>query len=284
MKKVAVLFSGGLDSTYLVWKNLKDGNEVYPIYVEIENNIVKTILEKNRTKLLCELFSEEFNENMNYGHIHNVHYAISVGVKAYENSLYFKQVPIWIFTLMFIQSIGIDEIQVGYVCGDDAIPYLNDIQKIYKSYQSICEPLKPLKFPIIKIKKEIIAHELPSQYLDLIISCENAKIIGNKDAEIVQYEPCGSCVPCETIISTNYYGLRNFPEIYKKPLIRLYSKKLHKFNHKVLNEDGFDVMNLMCEKEERFEPIQLEIDFHCIGGDYDYHKKNEDDGCGIISK
>lgn len=45
-KKVAILFSGGLDSTYLVWKNLKEGNVVLPIYVEIENNEVKTTMEK----------------------------------------------------------------------------------------------------------------------------------------------------------------------------------------------------------------------------------------------
>ena len=51
-KKVGVLFSSGLDSTYLVWKNLKDGNTVVPIYIEIENNKRKTILEKNRIKLI----------------------------------------------------------------------------------------------------------------------------------------------------------------------------------------------------------------------------------------
>jgi len=56
MKKVAVLFSGGLDSTYLVWKNLNEGNIVYPIYIEIENNITKTILEKNRIELLYKEF------------------------------------------------------------------------------------------------------------------------------------------------------------------------------------------------------------------------------------
>lgn len=45
-KKVAVLFSSGLDSTYLIWKNLNEGNEVFPIYITISNNENKTILEK----------------------------------------------------------------------------------------------------------------------------------------------------------------------------------------------------------------------------------------------
>ena len=54
-KKVAVFFSGGLDSTYLVWKNLSDGNTVLPVYVEIENNEVKTILEKNRMESVYKI-------------------------------------------------------------------------------------------------------------------------------------------------------------------------------------------------------------------------------------
>lgn len=42
MKKVGVLFSGGIDSTYLIWKNLKEGNYVIPFYVEIINNEKQT--------------------------------------------------------------------------------------------------------------------------------------------------------------------------------------------------------------------------------------------------
>lgn len=106
MKKVAVLFSGGLDSTYLVWKNLKDGNEVFPVYIEIENNEVKSKLEKNRTKLLWREFENEFRKtDIDYGDspIKDIQYSVSVGVKAREDSLYFKQMPIWIFSLMFMQ-------------------------------------------------------------------------------------------------------------------------------------------------------------------------------------
>ena len=76
-KKVAVLFSGGLDSTYLVWKNLTDGNDVQPIYVEVENNQTKTILEKNRTDLLVQEFCKEFP-----GKIHDIRYMIKVNVHA----------------------------------------------------------------------------------------------------------------------------------------------------------------------------------------------------------
>lgn len=263
MKKVAILFSGGLDSTYLVWKNLKDGNRVIPVYVEIENNEVKTILEKNRTELLYKEFSKEFNVLNEYErNIENIHHAISVGVMARESSLYFRQMPIWIFSLMFMQSMDVDEIQIGYVCNDDAIPYLADIQNIYKSYQPICEPLKPLVFPLIKTKKEIMVSELPKQYLELIFSCENAQIIGKDDVEVIQYEPCCECAACKTIIATDYYGFGNYPENYKNGLVRYHAKQLRKLNYKVINEKGVDYFENIGKLAVRNEPYQLVIDFN----------------------
>jgi hypothetical protein len=258
MKKVGVLFSGGLDSTYLVWKNLKDGNQVFPIYVEIENNDVKSILEKNRIELLYDEFSKEFKEK-----IHFISYATSVGVNANEDSLYFKQIPIWILAMMFYQSIDIDEIQIGYVSNDDAIPYLDDIQNIYKSYEVIHNKLRPLVFPLSKKKKYDMAHELPKEYLDLIISCENPKIIGSKDDKIIQYEPCCKCVPCRTIISSNYYETNNFPEIYKKNLIKMHLHELQKLNYKLFDENGkeFNHWNYYSDDEITNEPYQLKINF-----------------------
>lgn len=259
MKKVAVLFSGGLDSTYLVWKNLKDGNQVYPIYIEIENNETKTILEKNRIELLFKEFSKEFDSL-----IRDIQYTASVGVKAREDSLYFKQMPIWLFSLMFMQSMDVAEIQIGYVSNDDAVSYIKDLQKIYKSYQSICEPMKPLVFPLIKSKKWQMFQELPEQYRKLIISCENARIIGDKEAEFVEYEPCCECVPCRGIIGTNYYEVGEFPKNYKNGLIRYHANQLRKFNYKVLDEEGIDYYEKMCKLEPRKEPHQLRIDFDCL--------------------
>lgn len=271
MKKVAVLFSGGLDSTYLVWKNLKDGNEVIPIYVEIQNNEVKTKLEKNRVKLLCKEFAKEFDANKSMfekKQLHDVEFAISVGVHANEGSLYFKQMPIWIFSIVFLQGISeIDEIQIGYVSNDDAISYLDDIQNIYKSYQAICEPMKPLVFPLTKNKKYLMAHELPPQYLKLIFSCENAKIIGSEDAEIIKYEACCECVPCKRIIAEDYYGFDQYPEPYHKNLDYLHVRALHRKGYKVVDENGKEFWSINDMLSPSKEPYQLSFDFNC--GNYD---------------
>jgi hypothetical protein len=234
-KCVAVLFSGGLDSTYLVWKNLTEGNKVQPVYVEIENNKTKTILEKNRTGLLVEEFRKEFP-----GKIRNVKIILKVNVDAVEDSLYFKQVPVWILAIVFAQDLNVDEIQIGYVANDDAIGYLQDIQNVYKSYEPLMRYLKPLVFPLSKKSKHDMARELPENYRKFIISCEYAKIIGSEDAEFIEYEPCCDCVPCSHAIQDNYYGLGffKFPDNYKNNLLKVRARAVKDMGYDVIDKQG----------------------------------------------
>ena len=255
-KKIGVLFSSGLDSTYLVWKNLNDGNQVVPIYIEINNNKVKSIIEKNRIGLLHKEFEKEFNTK-----IKDIQYIMDVGVLANEDSLYFRQVPIWILGIMFCQSLDIDEIQIGYVGNDDSISYLHDIQKIYKSYQSISNKLIPLKFPLAKKRKWELGQDLPKKYLDLIFSCENANIIGSEDAYNIEYEPCCECAPCKTIISTNYYE-REMPQIYVDGILKKKVRELSSQGYGVIDKDGNTVncWDSVCLKKS-IEPYQLTINF-----------------------
>lgn len=253
-KKVGVLFSSGLDSTYLVWKNLMDGNTVQPLYIEIENNVIKSKIEKNRVELLYTEFHKEFG-NL----IYPIDYPTKVNVLSCGDKLYFHQIPIWIFSILFCQCLDIEEIQIGYVSNDDAISYLDDIQNIYKSYQSISENQLPLVFPLTKKKKYMMANELPKQYFDLIFSCENANIIGSEDATIIQYEPCCECVPCRHIIADNYYEIGRFPENYEKNLIKQNVYKLWKSGYRVIDKKGNDYGDQFAIKSE---PYQLMINFN----------------------
>jgi hypothetical protein len=198
--------------------------------------------------------------------VHDVIFAIKVGVHANEGSLYFKQVPIWLFSVVFLQGMdNIDEIQIGYVSNDDAISYLDDIQNIYKSYQTISEPMKPLAFPLTKKKKYMMANELPKQYRDLIFSCENAKIIGSKDAEIIQYEACCECVPCKHIIAEDYYGFGSYPDAYQKNLDYLHVRALHRKGYKVIDEKGNEFWRVNDMLSPNKEPYQLQFDFKSYG-------------------
>ena len=274
-KKVGVLFSGGLDSTYLVWKNLKDGNTVVPIYIEISNNRVKTVMEKNRIEQLHKRFREEFDDGKVYydSQLKDIQYALTVDVLATEESLYFKQVPIWILGILFSQGLEVDEIQIGYVGNDDAISYLQDIKKIYKSYQSMSEPLVPLVFPLVKERKYDVAKELPYHYRELIFSCEDARIIGSEDAEVIQYEPCCRCTPCKTIISTEYYG-QGFPDIYNKQIRNKQVRELVWAGYTVLDKEGKELGSdekLVCAPPEPHQ-LRLPLVF------------NDEIGCDLLAK
>jgi hypothetical protein len=299
-KKVAVLFSGGLDSTYLVYKNLKEGNTVYPVYIEITNNQVKSLIEKNRIELLRREFLKEFKlPSHGYNEpVARINYLLNVGVVANESSLHLRQLPVWMLGLSFMQSMGVDEIQIGYVSNDDAISYLDEIQAIYKSYQLICEPMIPLVFPLTKKHKFQIADELPHQYMKYIFSCENADLVNQKDRdklgemgktpvhdfvrdtdedsiEMIEYEACCNCVPCRTIISSNYYGKGYYPDSYKKNLYDSAIRALERAGYSVKDErtgaeykkkvEDDDYWKVVAQAPEpkplRREYIQMDFDF-----------------------
>jgi len=263
-KTVAVLFSGGLDSTYLTYINLKNGNRVVPIYIEIENNENKTIIEKNHIKLLHQEFRKEFDKDSQYPlNIAEIEYVLNVGVRAYESDLSFKQVPIWMLGIVFSQGLKVDEIQIGYVSNDDAISYLSDIKKIYKSYQSIAlNKLIPLVFPLAKHKKEFMAADLPKNYRDLIVTCEYPRYIGDKDAKIIEFEPCCECIPCRSIIASNYYGLHDFPANYINNLTMFYARKARTLGYTFHDNYGVDyyASKAACEVKKP-EYVQLSFNF-----------------------
>jgi 7-cyano-7-deazaguanine synthase in queuosine biosynthesis len=246
-KIVGVLFSGGLDSTYLVWKNLEMGNKVVPIYVEVENNKDKTTLEKNRIEALWKLFNEA------YGHkIVPITYSVKVSIDPNDN-LAFRQVPLWLLSLLFSQNHGVSELQIGYVGGDDAIGHLDDIQKVYKSYNALNKKqLKKLIFPLKKSHKFDLFEELPTQYKELIVSCE-APHIENENSEVIDYTPCGNCVPCIKIMETNNFGA-GLHDKYRKAVVE------RAFN--IIREHHDD--NIIIEIDEETETERITRPYRCF--------------------
>lgn len=260
-KKIGVLFSGGLDSTYLVWDNLERGNEVFSFYFEIKNNVDKSILEKNRISLLHKKFHEEFTDL-----IHPPKYIMTLEVTDVNTNLHLLQVPIWVLGLLFSQIKGLDEIQIGYVMNDDAISYMDDIKRVYNSYKPLSDSLIPIKFPLKKYKKEMIVNELPEKYRDLTITCEEPKIKGDHDANILEYDACGRCPACKRQINSGIYD--KFSDTYKNIEITNSMNVLGKYgkikNQK--NEKGQHIVTISLPEEESpkqlKKPDQLQIPFN----------------------
>lgn len=237
-KRIAMFFSGGLDSTYLLYKNLKEGHKVTPFYVEISNNIDKCKIEKQQIVKIYNILCQEITDN-------NLVQPQIISkleiLKHYDNDLKFVQIPIWLFVTNYIAQHKYDEIQIGYIANDDSIPYVEDIKKTYKSmnwlfHDSSHRP--KLTFPLLKYTKRDMLDVLPPSILELVYSCETPflgdDLVNLSDVEksssyglreeflsnpehYQTFEPCGYCDPCKKILG-NEFLYKSY--IYHQPIFK----------------------------------------------------------------
>lgn len=249
-KNVAVLFSSGLDSTYLVYKNLEEGNHVLPIYAQIMNNENKTKIEKQNVQMLYHLFYEKYNNQ-----IERPMFVSEVTVNgSYE--LMFKQLPIWIFSILYLPFSEIDEIQIAYVMNDDAISYIDDIKKLFKAHKFLHRCKQPkLVFPLTKTDKGTMMDHLPDNYKQYVTSCECPDLlpyhmrVNKPQLEKLQYyRPCGDCVPCQRIIKDRL----SYNSIYAKMINDHYDQMQFGFRFSGIKQQHpeiFEDMNKFLEEK-----------------------------------
>jgi 7-cyano-7-deazaguanine synthase in queuosine biosynthesis len=189
-KEVGILWSAGLDSTFLVVDNLRKGNVVHPIYISVDNNKEKVEREKSQRDKMYQILKNQYHDLLREPFdVATINITTCWGAER----LHLKQVPLWILGMMYIRD-SIQELQVGYVMGDDAVSYMSEIQKIYQSYRPIMGPGMPkLVFPLVKEQKQRIWTQLPENIRQLTVFCEGQT---EKD--------CGFCHSCERY---KYLGL-----------------------------------------------------------------------------
>jgi 7-cyano-7-deazaguanine synthase in queuosine biosynthesis len=209
MKRVLLSFSAGIDSTYLMWKNLEEGNIVTPIYLYLHNIENKSNIESNQIDKLLDLFKINYPNQVDDLLTTN----LTIGRDKSHNFAPRRRsihMPIWILTLLYAQDTEKhDEIQMGIIKNDDIIPdiippedihengyvsYLTHMVNIYESYAPVCYDLVPLIFPLVDVAKVDIIAMLPDEYFNLTVSCENPI-----DDDIVKY--CGKCSPCKRLLT-----------------------------------------------------------------------------------
>jgi 7-cyano-7-deazaguanine synthase in queuosine biosynthesis len=190
MKKVLCLWSGGIDSTYMVWSYLKWGYEVDCCYVKLHNNVVKT-------KMEMEAIDKIYDHLKLFGNINKLNNTFDITLDAPGNAVIFKQMPIWINCLISSICKDHNEVAMGYIMNDDAISYLDDIKKVYDSYEPLFNwryedvKMPEIKFPLAKVHKSEIFTTIPIELGKLTVFCENP-LEGNAG----EFIPCGHCHTC----------------------------------------------------------------------------------------
>lgn len=240
-KNVSLLLTGGLDSTYLYWLNILNGNRVTPIYTNIENNGLRSKVENHNINSIISTVGEISEKYNAKGSTEKLR--INKINLDYQGKTLFQQVPIHIIsTLMNVDQRYTDSVQIGYCMGDDVIGYLSDVQKIYNSYQSIFDiKLPKLTFPLVKTDKQFMLDELPTELRPLIFSCEYPELTIKDD--MGSAIPCGYCTVCKKYSKYTTYGTR------LNPAPNFYEKSVGNYER-----DSYDVL----VKDEQLEPLKLE--------------------------
>lgn len=182
---ISVLWSGGMDSTYLIQHLLdKDPkNVVWASYVEIENNRDKVVTELAAISKMEPFLKDKYKDRFHYLGV-----ACKFSINNMGNNLVFYQMPLWIAAVICTTNSKVNEIAVGYVMNDCAISYLAEFQQLIKSFDVIShDPYPKISFPLSKVSKDFIVSNIYAELKQHVVWCERPK----------DGHPCGKCHSCE---------------------------------------------------------------------------------------
>jgi 7-cyano-7-deazaguanine synthase in queuosine biosynthesis len=179
-----LLFSGGLDSTVMLQKQL-DVGACDVLYGSSNQHPTKIILEREaRTKII---------DHFNATRMHKVHgewdNANPINI-THEGTKWAQPIAWMTAALAALDPNRHSELQIGYVANDGSFcRHLPDMEEIWLRMQKIAKwgtPV-PLKFPIIDYSKVDLLNELDLRLLDSLWICEQPT-----DEHVY----CGKCKPC----------------------------------------------------------------------------------------
>jgi 7-cyano-7-deazaguanine synthase in queuosine biosynthesis len=182
MSKYFVPWSGGLDSTALIFHLLEEGHEVVTGYIELSNNLYKTKREERaRSKILP--FIKDYGTHSDLGTVVQLDYLVP-NVKGF-----FQQT---LFSSLLFHVIPDDcDLAIGYVNGDGVIPFLVDIENMWSALISQSSgATNKIIFPFIRKRKTDIISYIPYKLIKYVTWCESP------DDENL----CGVCTPCRRMV------------------------------------------------------------------------------------
>lgn len=194
MNKVPlVLWSGGLDSTYIVWDELSRGNDIDIVYVNIENNTDKMKREHRAIDKLKVTLSE-YDAKILREH--------KINIPTVQGNLHkevcLSQAFFWSYGLqMAYDRFRHSKVQMGYIKGDDFWPVKSMFEKTIQSSGNAFFGGRDiqLEYPLeYKDKHFIYSHYNDSEYgkrlLNDITWCEEAGRVDGK------WTANCTCIPC----------------------------------------------------------------------------------------
>uniref|UniRef100_A0AAU8L0F5 QueC-like queuosine biosynthesis protein n=1 Tax=Serratia phage Kevin TaxID=3161161 RepID=A0AAU8L0F5_9CAUD len=187
-KTIIIFWTGGVDSTFLVFYYLMQGYTVKTQWVDITNNSGKTEAEKAARRAVIDEMKLIFDPVKLFARFENMTAPLMQLNFKGRSRAELPQALIWIFANSFYTVDS--DVVLGYCNGDDALAFLPQIKKFIKSMNThmLATPVN-IHFPLVGMKKEWFAAAMPEKLLRATHSCE---YVGEPDYD---KETC-QCAPC----------------------------------------------------------------------------------------
>lgn len=206
-KRPLIFFSGGLDSTALLYERLKTTN-VDVAYANGNQHPIKAHVEREcRRKIITAIEAESsfrVIERLDIPAIGRTdRYALesmsgTMGIIGFRG----PQQMAWFLAALW--AVNLEEhscVEIGIVMGDSSAHVSSDFSQAWCHLIRVCKAdafdlgdrIPRLCFPLLNRTKKEIYQSLPSEIRDLTWTCESPRWITGKGPEA-----CGQCAPCIT--------------------------------------------------------------------------------------
>lgn len=205
-KVVIVLYSAGLDSTYLLLKELDKGNYVIP---------VTNLLNSDDLDFISHYIVQLNIHHLYRTNLNRLIYSVDSQVRNPSSFSYYQQVynimSVFVLGYDFLQYV--DEVQIGFTLKDEGMSYISELRTLFNTSLKLMPdeevPLKTkLVFPLSKMSKSMIAEKLEKLQKKngtklKTLSCENpfARIENDDNEAVMTVKCCKTCNSCRRNVS-----------------------------------------------------------------------------------
>jgi 7-cyano-7-deazaguanine synthase in queuosine biosynthesis len=219
-KRPLVLFSGGMDSTYLIQWYLENGMDVDTLYVHASQNPDKCIKEMDARIKLFQLFTELYNTRQDWVVIDGVTQSgknarLTDVIKDYEHNLdeqfvlavdYSAVQPVsWLMAaLIKFNHKEHSELAIGYLLGDQMPAFREEMLAAWSNLWVLLhgrnKEIPPLRFPLLDgaLTKYDVLKRINKHLAAWTWVCERPATRTDDDTLSVSQSifACGRCNPC----------------------------------------------------------------------------------------
>lgn len=182
-KRPLVLWSGGLDSTFLMWHLLQTSDVDYT-YIVGGQRLAKQDREDQARKAALKYFHEHAPFKANY-----VDPKVEANISN-MGQLTWSQPALWLIgALGAVDHTQHSSVQAAYVLGDEILAMQEFLQQTWYGLQGLSKQgMVPLYLPLRMMSKYYILNMIPKALYDCVWYCETPD----------DDEPCGRCMSCIT--------------------------------------------------------------------------------------